>query len=137
MFGQLSMTEVPEFFCKRVTISFLLNLIRLYSLEPGPLVKSALRPPPTAQAENEKSALFPGKRAEISGRSFVTEKGRKIPKIRPPKTIDPPLKKMTHQNFAPPQKKHEKKTTHTQKHKKTISDLPKKSLLPTGIKCPN
>ena len=32
----------------------------------GPTVKSALRPPPTAQAENEKSALFPGKRAEIS-----------------------------------------------------------------------
>ena len=28
-----------------------------------PSVKSALRPPPTAQAENEKSALFPGKRA--------------------------------------------------------------------------
>ena len=30
-----------------------------------PSVKSALRPPPTAQAENEKSALFPGTGAEI------------------------------------------------------------------------
>ena len=30
-----------------------------------PRVKTALRPPPSAQAENEFSALFPGKRAEI------------------------------------------------------------------------
>ena len=32
-----------------------------------------------------KIRLFSGKQAEISGRSFVTEKGRKIPKIRPQK----------------------------------------------------
>ena len=38
-----------------------------------PSVRSALRPLPSAQAENEKHALFPGKRAEISGCSFVTE----------------------------------------------------------------
>ena len=37
-----------------------------------PSVKSALRPTPSAQAENEKSALFPGKRAEIYSTMFCT-----------------------------------------------------------------
>ena len=49
----------------------------------GPRVKTALRPPPCAQAENQLSALFPGKRAENSDPSPATEKGRKLPKIRP------------------------------------------------------
>ena len=41
------------------------------------------RPPPRAQAENQLSALFPGKRAENSDLSLATEKGQKLPKIRP------------------------------------------------------
>ena len=49
----------------------------------GPRVKTALRLPPSAQAENQFSALFPGKRAENSDPSLATEKGRKLPKIRP------------------------------------------------------
>ena len=41
------------------------------------------RPPPRAQAEIQLSALYPGKRAENSDPSLATEKGRKLPKIRP------------------------------------------------------
>ena len=43
------------------------------------------RPPPSALAENQLSALFPGKRAENYRHSFVTEKGRKIYQIPPSK----------------------------------------------------
>ena len=48
-----------------------------------PQVKTALRPPPSAQAENQFSAPFPGKRAENCGHRFFTEKGRKIYQIPP------------------------------------------------------
>ena len=61
-----------------------------------PSVKSALRPTPSAQAENEKSALFPGKRAEIyfpprlrpfsgkKGGDFIFRPPEKFLKNRPP-----------------------------------------------------
>ena len=41
------------------------------------------RLPPSAQAENQFSAPFPGKRAENCRHSFFTEKGRKIYQIPP------------------------------------------------------
>ena len=55
-----------------------------------------IRPPPSAQAENEKSALFPGKRAEIyfpprlrpfsgkKGGDFIFRPPEKLNKICPP-----------------------------------------------------
>ena len=57
------------------------------------------RPPPSALAENQFFAFFPGNKAENCSHTFVTEKGRKIYHIPPsiffdlpsPQFFDPPL----------------------------------------------